>query len=91
MVSWSSDSLARQLGPPRALVRVSGSKTQSITSGVVDSSGVVTLLVPAPQGSYNITVQYIGAQRLDTTIDLRAGYTDTVKIFLQESGLQICS
>jgi hypothetical protein len=97
---WSSDSLARK--SPALTVRF---ELRSLTvrldssgyAGAVDYGGLVrgdtaisktTHLVR--EGSYRFLVYALGAAPLDTALSIRAGFSDTARIFLQASGVQIC-
>ncbi len=52
---------------------------------------VSTVALSAPENTYHLEVRVLGGVRLDTLVAVRGGYTDTLMVFVQASGQQICS
>jgi len=92
---WSSDSLATESGPPALLyLRTPGAPSDSLSSirGVAAvQRKVSTVALRAPENTYHLEVRVLGGVRLDTLVAVRGGYTDTLMVFVQASGQQICS
>ena len=97
---WSSDSLARVAPGPTVRFQLTSVTVRFDSAGYaggVDYAGLLrggaglsktTHLVR--EGSYRFLVYALGAAPLDTALSLRAGFTDTARVFLQASGGQIC-
>ena len=98
---WSSDSLAREAPSLTVRFELSALSVEFDSAGyasVADYAGLIrgdsaisqtTLLARA--GSYRLLVYALGAAPLDTALPIRAGFTDTARVFLQASGGRICS
>lgn len=98
---WSSDSLARKTPALPVRFELSSIAVWFDSAGyasVADTSNVLGADAAIPkavlvtrEGSYRLLVRALGAAPLDTTLSIRAGFTDTARVFLQASGVQMCS
>jgi hypothetical protein len=90
LASWSSDSLARHSKPTFALLRISNTN-KDIAEATDSSGGFKPVELPVPPNSYRLAVRLIAVQSLDTTVTVRHGFTDTVRVYLQSGGMRICA
>jgi hypothetical protein len=91
---WSSDSLARTWPLRAARIRLTGVAVPFDTASSIRLPGDSTLLratLLAPEGHYRFLIVAIGGVTLDTTVTIRAGFTDTAQVFLRLAGLTLCS
>ena len=90
IVRWSSDSLAKQSRPVGAVFELTGPDTSARVVRMIDSSGVLNLVVAA-DGPFHLRVRRIAGWRVDTSVVLRGGYVDTARVHLQYGGMRLCS
>ena len=95
LLRWSSDSLAKESTPSNAIFHL-----QSVTASTdttmflgppLQLGQIPTIVVQVVPDSYHVDIRSLGAQRLDTLLSVRRGYSDTLRVFVQAGGLQICS
>lgn len=100
-IRWSSDSLARESRPAPVRFRLTSARPQLDSAGymrvvdttglVAEDSGIVQFMAVATGGSYELSVGAFGGGRVDTTLTIRPGFTDTARVFLQAGGVQMCA
>ena len=91
LLTWSSDSLARTSRPSGAIVYITQPEIEFYRTEMADSLGKVVMVLPATTPRYHLRFVLIGVEPLDTTVAVRVGFLDTLRVFLQLGGGTICA
>jgi hypothetical protein len=90
VVRWSSDKGTAHEPVPSALAwQVSGTHRRKV--GESDALGFMNVSLPDSAGTYDLRFGGLGAQSVQAHLEVRGGYVDTVRVFLQQGGFVLCA